>query len=235
MNSLIVVTGGTKGIGKAIIRKFAAEGFDIATCARNQADLSSLKAELTTDFKGIKVHTFRADLAKKDEVRAFSQFIIDLKQEVDVLVNNAGFFVPGEVHSEPDGQLEQMIESNLYSAYYTTRGLIGGMIQQKKGHIFNICSVASIKAYTNGGSYGIAKHGLLGFSKNLREEMKAHGISVTTVMPGATYTNSWANTGLTEDRFMRVDDIAELIFTANKVSASSVVEEILIRPQLGDI
>ena len=235
MNSLIVVTGGTKGIGKAIIRKFAAEGFDIATCARNQADLSSLKAELTTDFKGIKVHTFRADLAKKDEVWAFSRFIIDLKQEVDVLVNNAGFFVPGEVHSEPDGQLEQMIESNLYSAYYTTRGLIGGMIQQKKGHIFNICSVASIKAYTNGGSYGIAKHGLLGFSKNLREEMKAHGISVTTVMPGATYTNSWANTGLTEDRFMRVDDIAELIFTANKVSASSVVEEILIRPQLGDI
>jgi len=234
-SKLIVVTGGTKGIGRAILNRFAEAGFHIATCARNKVDLDSLKEEFTSRFKGIKVHTFQADMSDKVQVQDFCKYIVTLEHPVDVLVNNAGFFVPGEVHSEPGGQLELMIESNLYSAYYTTRGLIGGMIQQKHGHIFNICSVASIKAYTNGGSYGIAKHALMGFSKNLREEMKAHGISVTAVMPGATYTDSWAASGLPEDRFMKAEDIAELIYTANKVSTSSVVEEILIRPQLGDI
>jgi short-subunit dehydrogenase len=235
MNKLIVVTGGSKGIGKAIIWKFAAHGFDIATCARNKDSLNGLAAQLRQDFPSIQVHTFLADLSKKDQIVHFTDFVQNLNRNIDVLVNNAGFFVPGEVHNEPDGQLELMIETNLYSAYYTTRGLIENMKKNKHGHIFNICSVASITAYTAGGSYGIAKHALLGFSKNLREEMKLHQIAVTTVLPGATYTDSWAASGLPEERFMKAEYIAELIFTSNKVSGSSVVEEILIRPQLGDI
>lgn len=235
MNKLIVVTGGTKGIGKAIIERFALAGFDIVTCARNEKDLNKLKAELQQKFNGINVFTFKADMSKKSEIHDFSVFIKQLNHDVEVLVNNAGFFIPGEVHCEPDGQLEKMIEANLYSAYYMTRGLIEGMKERKQGHIFNICSVASIKAYTDGGSYGIAKHALLGFSKNLREEMKTHGVRVTSVMPGATYTDSWAASGLPEERFMKVEDIAEMIFVAHTISKHSVVEELLIRPQLGDI
>lgn len=128
-----------------------------------------------------------------------------------------------------------MIHTNLYSAYDVTRGLVGGMIANGSGHIFNICSIASIKAYPTGGSYAISKHALYGFSRCLREELKDKGIRVTAVMPGATLTDSWAGAELPEDRFMKSEDVAELVYAAYSVSALSVVEDLVIRPQLGDI
>jgi short-subunit dehydrogenase len=136
---------------------------------------------------------------------------------------------------EEDGTLESMIESNVYSAYYTSRGLIAIMKQNKLGHIFNMCSIASIKAYPNGGSYAISKFALLGFTKVLREELKPFGIRVTAVMPGATKTASWEGTDLPDSRFMKTEDVAEVIFNAYSISSRSVVEEVIIRPQLGDI
>ena len=136
---------------------------------------------------------------------------------------------------EADGILEQTIHTNLYSAYYLTKKLVPKMITQKNGFVFNMCSVASLKAYENGGSYSISKFALLGFSKTLREELKPHNIKVTSVMPGATLTDSWNGTDLPESRFSKPEDIAELVYTITQLSAFSVVEDIVIRPQLGDI
>lgn len=233
MNKLLVVTGGTKGIGRAILEKFAAHGFDVATCSRNLADLADLKNNL--GGRGTKVHTLQADMSQKEQVLKFTRYVLDLKQPVEVLVNNAGYFVPGTVLDEADGVLERMVEGNVYSAYHTTRGLIKEMKAAARGHIFNICSVASIKAYPNGGSYSISKFALLGFSKVLREELKQHGIRVTAIIPGATRTASWEGTTLPDDRFMKVEDIAEVVYAAYALSGQSVVEEVVIRPQLGDI
>jgi hypothetical protein len=98
-----------------------------------------------------------------------------------------------------------------------------------------MCSIASIKAYPNGGSYAISKFALLGLSKVLREELKPFGIKVTAILPGATKTASWDGVDLPDDRFMMAEDIAETVFAAYSLSSRSVVEEILIRPQLGDI
>jgi short-subunit dehydrogenase len=235
MSKLIVVTGGSKGIGRAILEKFASQGFDVATCSRSEKELSELRNFLQQKFQGIQVFTFAADLADKSQVLAFTNFISGLKRDIDVLVNNAGFFLPGEIVTEPEGTLESMINANLYSAYHTTRGLVPKMKVAKSGHVFNICSIASIKAYANGGSYAISKFALLGLSKCLREELKDHGIRVTAVMPGATRTRSWEASDLPDDRFMTIEDIAETIYTANALSPRSVIEEIIIRPQLGDI
>ena len=232
MNKLVVVTGGTKGIGRAIIEKFAGNGFDIVTCARTQKDLDALKDQVK---QSIELHTFKADLSKKDQVIRFVDFINNLKRPVDVLVNNAGYFVSGEITTEADGNLEEMMNSNLYSAYHTTRGIVPIMKAQRSGHVINICSIASITAYKNGGSYAITKFAMLGFSKCLREELKSFSIRVTSVLPGSTKTDSWANTDLPDDRFMKAEDIADLIYAAHSISARSVVEEIIIRPQLGDI
>ncbi len=234
MNKLIVVTGGTKGIGRAILEKFAAQGFDVATCARNQADLLKLKGEFETKYKA-NAYVFAADMSDKNQVNKFTTFINNLSHPVDVLVNNAGHFVPGQIIDEPDGTLEGMIDGNLYSAYNTTRGLVGEMKARKSGHIFNMCSIASIMAYPNGGSYAISKFALLGFSKVLRAELMEFNIRVTAVLPGATRTESWAASPLPESRFMKPEDVAEAIFSAYSLSPNSVVEEILIRPQLGDI
>jgi hypothetical protein len=98
-----------------------------------------------------------------------------------------------------------------------------------------MCSIASLHAYANGGSYSISKFALLGFSKALREELKPHNVKVTSLMPGATLTDSWAGVDLPESRFMRADDIAQLIFDVYNLSDSTVIEEVVLRPVLGDI
>lgn len=235
MKKLLVVTGGTKGIGRAVIEKFASNGFDVATCARKSDELSALKSSLEEQYTGCKVFTIPADLSDKAQVKSFIDFVSGLNRPVDVLVNNAGYFVPGSISTEPDGTLESMMNANLFSAYHTTRGIVPIMKANNSGHIINICSIASIKAYANGGSYAITKFALLGFSKCLREELKADNIRVTAVLPGATKTASWDGVNLPDNRFMRIEDVAEMIYAAWSLSARSVVEEILIRPQLGDI
>lgn len=234
MNKLIVVTGGTKGIGRAILNRFAQAGFDVCTCARNLQDLETLKSVVEREYR-VKAFTLAADMSDKNQVQQFGDYVLSLNRPVNVLINNAGFFVPGKVTEEKEGTLESMIHANLYSAYYTTRKLVGKMKEQKSGHIFNMCSIASFKAYPNGGSYAITKFALLGFSKVLREELKELGIRVTAIMPGATKTASWEDVDLPESRFMKVEDVAEVVYNAHFISDRSVVEELIIRPQLGDI
>jgi len=234
MNKLIVVTGATKGIGKAVAERFAQEGFDVIACARGTEGLLALKEELEKKHK-VHVQVQTVDMSHREAVEKFAAFILALGRTVDVLVNNAGYFVPGELMEEPDGTLESMIQSNLYSAYYMTRGLAGLMKTHRQGHIFNMCSIASIKAYPNGGSYAISKFALLGFSKCLREELKPFDIRVTAIMPGATRTASWDGTGLPDERFMPSQDVADTIYATYALSGRSVVEEIILRPQLGDI
>jgi short-subunit dehydrogenase len=235
MNKLIVVTGGTKGIGRAIVEKFAAAGFDVVTCARNEKELDQLRTDVKKANSSVEVITLRSDMGKKEDIVSFCKHVKGLNRPVDILVNNAGYFVPGEISTEPEGTLEKMMQANLFSAYQITRAFVAGMKERKVGHIFNMCSIASLKAYPNGGSYSITKFALLGFSKCLREELKSFNIRVTSIMPGATLTASWEGVDLPEDRFMKAADIADTIFYSYQLSARSVVEEIVIRPQLGDI
>ncbi len=234
MNKLVVITGATKGIGRAVAERFASASFDVAACSRNQKDLDLFKEEIEKKH-GVIGFVKTTDASDKKQVHEFAQFVLDLKRPIDVLVNNAGHFIPGATMQEPDGALESMIQSNVYSAYYTTRSMIDAMKRDKSGHIFNMCSIASLKAYPNGGSYSISKFALLGFSKVLREELKEFNIRVTAVMPGATKTQSWDGVDLPDSRFIKPEDVAEVIFNAYKISDRSVVEEIVIRPQLGDI
>jgi len=150
-------------------------------------------------------------------------------------VNNAGVYLPGNSFEEPEGQLETLINTNLYGPYHLTRGLIKDMIDRKSGYIFNICSIASIMAYKNSGSYTISKFALLGFTKSLRDEMKPFNIRVTAVIPGAVLTSSWDGMDIPAERFIKPQDVANSLFSAYTLSDSSVVEELLIRPQLGDL
>ena len=229
----IVVTGGTKGIGKAIITKFAEQGFDVAVCARNNSDLELLKKEL--EHKGIKVFAERVDISDKVQVKQFAKSILNEFDTIDILVNNAGVFIPGQISTENETDFETQMHTNLFSAYYLTKELISKVKKQKQGHIFNICSTASITPYINGGSYCISKYALYGMTKVLREEMKEFGVKVTAVLPGATLTASWEGTDLPPERFVPPADVAEALWSAYNTAPSTVIEEILIRPQLGDI
>lgn len=235
MRKLIVVTGGSKGIGRAVLEKFVLQGFDGVTCSRHMEDLQSLKSDFERMYPGSTIYCHESDMSVKSGVKAFTDFALQLNKPLHVLVNNTGYFIPGEIATEPEGNLETMMNANLFSAYHTTRGLLPKMKASESGHIFNMCSIASIQAYKNGGSYAISKFALLGFSKCLREELKHLNIRVTAVLPGATKTRSWEGINLPDDRFISVEDVANTIFSAYSLSAGSVVEEIILRPQLGDI
>ena len=230
----VVITGASKGIGKAIAMAFAAEGADLVVCARNETNLNKAVDELLLQFPSCRIIAKAADLSNKEEAIAFGNFCT-AKGIVDILVNNAGQFLPGSIHSEEDGILEKMITTNLYSAYHVTRSIVPGMIKNNSGHIFNICSIASLQAYNNGGSYSISKFALMGFSKNLREELKSYNIKVSSVYPGAVLTDSWGDLDNSNNRIMEADDIAKMIVAASKLSAQAVVEDIVLRPQLGDL
>ncbi len=231
----VVITGASKGIGKVIAESFAAEGATLFLCARNEVALYNTVAGLQSKYGESTIHAQVADMSNKESVQKFAQWVLERAKGIDVLVNNAGQFLPGSIFNEEDGMLEQMIDTNLYSAYHLTRALLPLMMQTKTGHIFNMCSVASLQAYPNGGSYSISKYALMGFSKNLRDELKPHNIKVTAIYPGAVLTDSWGDFDNSKKRIMEASDIAAMVLAATKLSPQAVVEDIVIRPQLGDL
>lgn len=222
----VLVTGASRGIGLAIANRFAAAGSRVTICARDVSAVAREHPEL---------ECIACDMADKARVQALAARVLADGGAPELLVNNAGAYLPGSIHEEADGTFEAMIAVNVAGAYYLTRALLPEMIARGSGTILNICSTASITPYVNGGSYGIAKHALHGFNKTLREELKPHGIRVVALLPGATLTDSWAGTDLPDERFMPPEDIAELAWTAWALSGRTVVEELLVRPMLGDI
>ena len=235
MTKNAVITGATKGIGYAILSRLAKEGYNIGFCSRSATDVDDLAQQLSKDYPGQKFVGLPCDISIKENVEKFASEMLDQISNVDVLINNGGVFLPGEISIEEVGNLEMMINTNLYSAYYLTRALLPTMKSTQKGHVINMCSIASQIAYPNGGSYSISKFALLGFSKVLREEMKPHNIKVTSILPGATWSDSWKGVDLPESRLMQADDIAKLVMCALSMSDSATIEDIVIRPQLGDL
>lgn len=231
----IIITGASRGFGKAIAEQFAANGHNLYLSARNEVGLYKAMEELTTRFPGIVIKAKPFDLSRTAQVKALGNWVLGQHISVDVLVNNTGAFEPGSVYDEPEGTMENMMAINFYSAYHLTRALLPSMILQKSGHVFNMCSVASLQAYRNGGAYSISKFALAGFSKNLREEMKPYGIKVTAVFPGAAYTDSWAGSDVDPKRMMKAEDVAKMIYATSGLSAQACVEDIVLRPQLGDL
>ncbi len=230
----IVITGASKGIGFAIAEIFASNGHHVYLNSKTAADLEKAAQQLKTKFPNSVIDFMAADLSKEAEVMAFTKWCLSITTP-DILVNNAGYFLPGNIQTAPEGQLAEQLNVNLFSAYHTTRALLPVMIQKASGHIFNICSIASLQAYENGGSYSISKYALHGFSSNLRLELKDKGIKVTAVFPGAVFTNSWAGSGVDPKRIMEANDIAKMIYAASQLSAQAVVEDIVMRPLLGDL
>lgn len=230
-----VVTGATQGIGKAIAERLLREGFSVAICARDAADLLQLQLQWTAAFPFAQILCIQADFSIKTEVETFAAKVIEAFPSIDMLVNNAGIFIPGLLAEEPEGLLETLMSVNLYSAYHLTRSLLPRMKARKSGHIFNMCSVASLKAYPNGGAYSITKYALLGFSENLRDELSGFNIKVTSICPGATNSRSWEGSGIPAERIMEPADVAKMLWAAYTLSEQADVEMLVMRPVKGDL
>ena len=230
----VVITGANKGIGKAIAIKFASCGYNLFLCARNLELLNETALEIQAKYPSVKIKVKSVDLSEKSEVISFAEWCLH-HAIPDILVNNVGVYLPGNTIDELENNLELMMNTNLYSAYHLTRKLVPQMIRNGGGHIFNMCSIASLHAYDGGGGYSISKYALNGFSQNLRHELKSTRIKVTTVFPGAVLTDSWGNFDNSNGRIMESEDIAAMVYAASNLTQQAVVEEIVLRPQQGDL
>ena len=228
-----IITGATKGIGRALVMHLAANKYNLALCARNADDVEKLIAELNQTHPALNFYGMATDLEKRSDVEAFANFALDSFRTVDLLINNAGLFMPSGLMDEAPDALERQMQVNVHTPHYLCKFFAREMINQKKGHIVNICSTASLNLLTGSASYSISKAALLSLTRLLREELMPSGIRVTAVLPGATLTDSWAGTTLPADRFVLPEDIAKAIFNAISMNEGVNVDEIIIRPLKG--
>ena len=234
-NKLAVVTGASKGIGLATCIELAKANYDLIICARDEVFLKLAIEKILNANANTKIYEYAVDVSNAEQLKGFIEKIKAKFDSVDVLVNNAGLFIPGNILDEQPGALEKMLATNLISVYNLTRGLLPLIKNSSCGYIFNLGSVAGTRAYNNGGSYSISKFALHGFSQNLREELKLFNIKVTTVIPGATWSASWEGFEAPHERLMQADDIAKMMIATLHLSNAAVVETITLRPQLGDL
>ncbi len=231
---VVVVTGASHGIGRAVAIAFAGEpGARLALLSRKESLLEETR-RLCRE-RGAEAEYFICDVTDARAVLEAADTVRNDWGVPDVLVNNAGLFEPGHVGETSVETFREQVEVNLTSAFTVTKAFLDDMIERRSGHIFFMCSVASIKGYPGGAAYCAAKHGLLGLARALREETRKHRLRVTALIPGATFTKSWEGAGLPEERFMPVEDVAAALLGAYHMSERSVVEELLMRPLEGDI
>ncbi len=232
---VILTTGASQGIGAAIAKVFAAEvtGARLALVARNGKNLAAVARSCAK--LGATAETFTCDVSDESEVAVMATAVAKRFGAVDVLINNAGVFAGAPFAETPVAEFDRIVAANLRSAFLVTREFLPAMLRRKRGDIFFMSSIAGLAAYPNGAAYCAAKFGVTGLAAVLRAETKGAGVRVCCVHPGATWSPSWAQSGVAEARMMPAADVARAFLDVWRLSRRTVVEEIVLRPQGGDI
>jgi short-subunit dehydrogenase len=223
-----IVTGATKGIGKAIALMLAKSGYDMVVCARNAKELTSLESELSS--YGVNVLAVKTNCGVKADLLNFFAKATAFAPKIDVLVNNVGVFKTGSLLDEDDEVFEIQQQVNINAAYYLSKRIAKLMRAQEDGHIFNICSVASKAVVENAGSYSVTKAAMLSLNHVLRNELAPHKVKVTAIIPGSTYTSSWEGTSVDRAKFVQAEDVAETIAAILKLSSGANIDEVVLKP-----
>ena len=231
----VVLTGASQGIGSAIAKLFATEvrGVRLALVARNEANLKSIARICAKS--GATVEIFPCDVSDENAVAAMAKAVTTRFGPPDVLINNAGKFSGASFLEMKLSDFDAQIAANLRSVFLVSKAFAPGMVKRRRGDIFNMSSIAGRQAYPNGTAYCAAKYGVTGLSAVMRAELKEKGVRVCCIHPGATWTPSWASSGVKEQRIMPAGDIARTILEIHRLSPRTVVEEVVLRPLLGDI
>ena len=181
------------------------------------------------------VEIFPCDVSEETAVAALQRAVLKRFGAVDVLINNAGKFEASALTATSVAQFDRMYAANLRSAFLMTRAFVPAMTRRRRGDVFFMSSIAGLAAYPGGAGYCSAKFGVTGLAKVLRAETMSAGVRVCCVYPGATWSPSWSESGVSAERMMPAEDVARAFLEVYRLSRKTVVEEIVLRPQAGDL
>jgi len=227
---LSIVTGASRGIGKAIALRLARENHDLMLFGRDVKVLQSVKKEI--EGFGVRAEIFSGDAADEKFVYDSVNKIIKDFGKVDHLINNAGMGILKKLVDSNLGEFKQQIDLNLFGVYNFTKAVINSMIANRSGSIINISSLAGKNAFIGGTMYGATKHALMGFTKSLMLEVREYNIRVAAICPGSVDTdfNPSRETQSGKKNILLADDVAEAVAFVIKMPVRALVSEIDIRP-----
>ncbi len=224
-----LVTGGTRGIGRAIVRRLAAEGHAVVFSGSSAASVERAAASLRKE--GIAATGFPADAATDDDQRRLVAFTEKEHGRLDVLVNNAGIGAFGRVDEISPERFREVLETNLFGPFYAIRHAAPLMKKGDGGFIVNIASLASVNAFAGGAAYNASKFGLLGLSDAAMLDLRHEGIRMAVVMPGSVATEFGHSRPERDDSWMlTAEDVAEAVADLLRFPDRAIPSRIELRP-----
>jgi len=225
-----LVTGGSRGIGKAIAMRLATLGAAVGICGRDEEKLILAAREL--EAAGAKVLARRTDVTKEAEIHAFVDSTEKKFGGITILVNNAGTGGGGfgAIQEKTEAEWDQVMNTNLKSVFFVSRTVIPGMIQRRGGDIINISSLAGKNVFAGGGIYCASKWGLQGLSGCMAEDLRAHGIRVSVICPGSVATDFRGRGPKDPGKVLTAEDVAHAVGMVATQGPQSFISEVHLRP-----
>lgn len=223
-----VVTGGTRGIGRAISERLLREGAEVAICGRSSAGVEQSVAEMSHEIGGTVVGT-TADVADLNQVRAFFTFVDRQLGGLDILVNNAGIGVFASVSQLSSDDWRRTLDTNLTAVYYCCSEALPRFRNRGGGFVINISSLAGKNAFAGGAAYNASKFGLNGFSEAMMLDHRYDNVRVCTVMPGSVATE-FSSRSQNDDWKIAAEDIAEIVACVLRMPARTLISRVEVRP-----
>ena len=220
-----LVTGGGRGLGKAVALALAAEGVNVAITGRNENNLKSVVAEI--ESKGVKSSYSVFDVTDKKQVFTSLEKLQNDFGKFDILINNAGIAAFGGILEMDDEQWEDIVKTNLFGPYYVVKAVVPGMVEKKSGDVVNISSTAGLKGNALTSAYSASKFGLIGMSESMMFELRKQNIRVTSLTP-STISTDMAKTDLkitdgNPEKVLQPEDFAELVVDLLKLNKRAML------------
>jgi 3-oxoacyl-[acyl-carrier protein] reductase len=223
-----LVTGGSRGIGRAIALRLSQLGACVAICGRDSRALASVEAELKKS--GSPVHLQIADVSKSADVTALVDKTQAALGPISILVNNAGIGLFGPAHEKSEADWDGVLDTNLKSVFLVSRAVAPSMIKRGAGDIINISSLAGRNAFAGGGIYCASKWGLQGLSACMAEDLRDHGIRVSVICPGSVATEFSTRGSKDPAKVLSPEDVAHAVEMIVTQSSKSFLSEVHLRP-----
>ena len=228
-----VVTGASRGIGKAIAFAFAGAGAKVVLAARTRETLEQVAVELQDS--GAEALAVPTDVTNAEAVKQLIQRTLDVHQHVDILINNAGIGYFGRVVDFDPDDWDTVLNSNLKAVYLCAKYALPSMLARGSGQIINVLSIAAKVAFEASGAYCAAKAGALALTKVLASEVRQQNIRVTAVLPGSVHTPFWDDVPEHPDfeQMLTPEHVADTVISICQQPPGMVTEEIVVMPPLG--